>query len=108
MSVVRVGSKWVNPDKVIWIGVRHTAYHGQDEEWFATIRCDEGQGWDWKCGSEEAADQKCDELAMQVNRDAVGALDQRLRTPETRARWEANRVQAERAYAEAMAGKDLR
>ena len=67
--LVRVGSKWVNPDKVIWIGVRHTAYHGQDEEWFATVRCDEGQGWDWQCPNEEDAVRMCDKLAAQVNGD---------------------------------------
>lgn len=60
MTLVRVKGMWLNPDKVIGVWVRRTGLH-------VTLRCVEGQVWEWTCDSEQEAVRLADEIAAQVN-----------------------------------------
>ena len=66
MSVVRVKGSWINPDMVVAVWHEHVKYSDSDY-WRVTLRCEEGQVWQWKHETEEDAVRDADNIAAQVN-----------------------------------------
>ena len=67
-TLVRVRSMWLNPDMVLGVWVDEVAYD-RTHYWRVTLRCEEGQVWQWKYDAEEDADRMADELAHEINQE---------------------------------------
>jgi hypothetical protein len=64
--LVRVKTFWVNPDMVVAVWHEHVSY-SDTAYWRVTLRCEEGQVWQWKYETEEDAVRDADDIARQVN-----------------------------------------